>query len=383
MATGGQGRQAEMRVHTRTGGFTIIDNGIFRDTNLSLKARGLLCTMLSLPPDWDYSVRGLIKIINPVSEDGRTPKPIKGQSRDGVYATLKEIEAAGYLVRERERLESGLMGKTIYHIYDCPQTAATADEGRQGRPAAPAVTDKTKARRSQPHTDYPDMARPDTACPDTDKPTQLNTKGESNTELKSITHSINQTPAVSAPDAADEATRMDFDELCRLSLKPVGRGRYESAYRAYRERIGEGYTHPQVIRAYKRYAERYRERNDTPRFAKQLDAWLTQPDGFAWDAGRPQKRKQVALHAEMKMRMDESEREARLRDECARDDPEFAELRGDYARLMSDLAMRIMRRAVSENERERVLEEGKRITAAMQSRFEAWLASKGTAKLAG
>lgn len=65
--------------------YTVIDNAILEDTELSLKAKGMLCLMLSLPDNWDFTISGLTK----KSRDGKS----------SVMATLNELEDAGYFRR--------------------------------------------------------------------------------------------------------------------------------------------------------------------------------------------------------------------------------------------------------------------------------------------
>ena len=67
--------------------FTVLDNGIFKDKELSLKARGLLTTMLSLPDDWNYTIEGLTKILK--------------EGKDSIRGALTELEESGYLVRKK------------------------------------------------------------------------------------------------------------------------------------------------------------------------------------------------------------------------------------------------------------------------------------------
>lgn len=86
--------------------FTVLDNGIFRDKRLSLKARGLLVTMLSLPEEWNYTVEGLSVILK------------EGQSC--IKGVLKELEDGGYLVRKQTREENGYLGKMEYIVYEKP-----------------------------------------------------------------------------------------------------------------------------------------------------------------------------------------------------------------------------------------------------------------------
>lgn len=86
--------------------FTVLDNGIFRNKRLSLKARGLLVTMLSLPEEWNYTVEGLSVILK------------EGQSC--IKGVLKELEDSGYLVRKQTREENGYLGKMEYIVYEKP-----------------------------------------------------------------------------------------------------------------------------------------------------------------------------------------------------------------------------------------------------------------------
>ena len=81
--------------------FTIIRNSIFKDYRLSAKAKGVACQLLSLPPTWDYSVRGLVTLFN----DGEA----------SIRSALSELEEAGYLRREQNR-EEGKFGKSVYII---------------------------------------------------------------------------------------------------------------------------------------------------------------------------------------------------------------------------------------------------------------------------
>lgn len=94
-----------IKKHTTQSGFTIINNSIFMDKNLSLKAKGLLCQLLSLPDNWSFSEMGLTKIVN----DGRA----------SIRSAIKELEDNKYLHRERTR-EGGKLKGTIYHIYETP-----------------------------------------------------------------------------------------------------------------------------------------------------------------------------------------------------------------------------------------------------------------------
>lgn len=86
-------------------GYTVMSNYHFQDKNLSIKAKGLLGLMLSLPKDWDYSINGLVTL----SKDGR----------DSVRATLKELQEAEYVSIERYKDEKGQF-KYKYTVYYLP-----------------------------------------------------------------------------------------------------------------------------------------------------------------------------------------------------------------------------------------------------------------------
>ena len=87
--------------------YTVMGNYHLRDMGLSLKAIGLLSKILSLPEDWDYSLKGLVRIC----KDGQS----------AVDAALHELEKQGYLVRTRDRSGDGRLTGTIYTIYEIPQ----------------------------------------------------------------------------------------------------------------------------------------------------------------------------------------------------------------------------------------------------------------------
>ena len=105
----------------KTKDYTIMANYHFRDKNLSLKAKGLLSMMLSLPDGWGYSVEGLVKL----STDGR----------DSINATLQELEKHGYLKRGRVRDANGKLGQAVYDIFERPITGfPTLEKPTQGKP---------------------------------------------------------------------------------------------------------------------------------------------------------------------------------------------------------------------------------------------------------
>ena len=139
----------------RTKDYTVMSNCHLRDTSLTLKAKGLLSMMLSLPDEWNYTTRGLAAICK--------------EGVDAIGKALKELENAGYIVRRQLRGAGGKISDTEYVIYEQPQ------------------------QRPQPDTDLPDTVKPDTVQPDTENRAELNkdisSKEKTSTDL-SITHSF-------------------------------------------------------------------------------------------------------------------------------------------------------------------------------------------------
>ncbi len=120
----------------KTRDYTVMSNHHLRNAGLSLKSKGLLSMMLSLPEDWNYTTRGLAKICK--------------EGTDSIGSALKELERAGYIVRNRLRDSKGKIVDVEYVIYETPHPPDTG----------------------QPCEDEPDTACPDTENPDMDNPCQ-------------------------------------------------------------------------------------------------------------------------------------------------------------------------------------------------------------------
>ena len=90
----------------KTQNYTVMSNHHLRNMNLSLKAKGLVSLMLSLPPEWDYSVAGLVSICK--------------ESHTSVRSALKELEEQNYLIRERKNSEKGYFVYE-YTLYEIPE----------------------------------------------------------------------------------------------------------------------------------------------------------------------------------------------------------------------------------------------------------------------
>ena len=90
----------------KTKDFTIMSNYHLRDKNLSLKAKGLLSQMLSLPEEWDYTLAGLAHI--------------NKESKDAIRTAILELEKTGYLTRHQTTTEGGRFGCNEYVIRERP-----------------------------------------------------------------------------------------------------------------------------------------------------------------------------------------------------------------------------------------------------------------------
>ena len=140
-------RSDEMAVFRieRTRDYTVMSNHHLRDKALSLKSKGLLSMMLSLPEDWNYTTRGLAKICK--------------EGVDAIGGALRELESAGYIVRHQLRDRQGRISDTEYVIYEQPQ---------------PKAPDTPQPDTASPDTASPDTENPYLADPDTGKPAELN-----------------------------------------------------------------------------------------------------------------------------------------------------------------------------------------------------------------
>ena len=125
-------------------GYTVMSNHHLRNHTLSLKAKGLLSQMLSLPDDWDYTLQGLAQI--------------NKESIDAIREAVRELERAGYIKRSRERDERGCLRGTVYTIYEQPHAEPTPEEPTQEKPMLdlPTLenptqlnTESTKKRKRQ------------------------------------------------------------------------------------------------------------------------------------------------------------------------------------------------------------------------------------------
>lgn len=162
----------------KTRDYTVMANHHLRNAALSLKAKGLLSLMLSLPEDWDYTTKGLARIC----KDGV----------DSICSTVKELEEHGYIIRRRIRNDKGQMTTVEYTILEQPKLPLP----EQGKP-----------KRENPVLGNPTLEKPILENPD-----QLNTKKSS--KQLSNTDALNtelSNPILSNPDKPLPADGMGMD----------------------------------------------------------------------------------------------------------------------------------------------------------------------------
>ena len=178
----------------KTGNFTIMANHHLRDRTLSLKAKGLLSVLLSLPETWEYSVAGLAKILR--------------EGVGSISSGLKELEAAGYVRRRQRRDARGRMADTEYEVYEVPCLHASGAAGgpvenlcKNGAAEPDGAAESPDAGR--PPVDEPSAENPGAENPHAESAPQINTYPEK-TE-KSNKQESNHNPSHPLGEAEDQA----------------------------------------------------------------------------------------------------------------------------------------------------------------------------------
>ena len=192
----------------RTRDYTVMSNYHLKDKGLTLKSKGLLSMILSLPEEWNYTTRGLASICK--------------EGVDAIGSALKELETAGYIVRRQLRGANGRITDTEYIIYEQPQ---------------PKKLDMLPSDVVSPDTE-----NPDTVKPDTEKPAELNIE-KSNTE-KSIIYG-SSTDSIPFRDCAADCLpeRKGRDAMSLTEIE------------SYRELIQENIGYEYLCQQYETYRE--------------------------------------------------------------------------------------------------------------------------------
>lgn len=221
----GQIKMAVCRVD-KTKDYTVMANHHLRNTKLSLKAKGLLSLMLSLPENWDYTIKGLTSIC----KDGI----------DSINATIKELESEGYIKRSRVRNAKGQLTTTEYVIYEQPHFDEDNHNGKSIVDKKQENSANADIASSEPKRENPILESNDTDLPVWEKPIldnpilgkpilenpdQLNTNILSTNKLNTKESNTNSSfiHSTESKDSKGEAEGMnDYEEICkRIDFKKL------------------------------------------------------------------------------------------------------------------------------------------------------------------
>ena len=191
----------------RTQNYTVMSNYHLRDKGLSLKAKGLLSLMLSLPETWDYTLSGLAKI----SLEGK----------DAIRATVVELEKAGYIQRHQTTGKDGKFGSNEYIIREYPASHEPPLEGPSS---------------AQPLSENPSTVPPSAGATLTENPTQI--KKDPVKKDQKITDSVSTEsfPFFSSPPVAAQPSETKGKKRTRRSR--VSKGEMDAYRELIRENIG-------------------------------------------------------------------------------------------------------------------------------------------------
>ena len=193
----------------KTKDYTVMANHHLRNKGLSLKAKGLLSLMLSLPEDWDYTVKGLAYIC----KDGI----------DSINGAIKELETTGYMHRQRVRNDRGQLTTTEYTIREYPQNMGGDTFPAEGLPAQ----------------ESPILENPIQAMPIQEEPHQLNTYLQTiDKSKKDLFNTETSNPYQSNPYGGKKT---GYDEIGCETYEEVKEMVYENIeYRHFKQHGGIG-----------------------------------------------------------------------------------------------------------------------------------------------
>lgn len=196
----------------KTKNYTVMSNHHLTNGRLSLKAKGLLSLMLSLPEEWDYTIKGLATICK--------------EGVDSIGTAIKELEEENYITRHRIRDERGRLLGTEYIIHEVPAEAETLENmdflPKRENPVLDkntnneddCVNENTPKRENpvldkSPKRDFPRLDNPRQEKPEQEKPVQSNTN-ILNTNINKILNNKNNSIHLSQGAVMD---RMDREEV--------------------------------------------------------------------------------------------------------------------------------------------------------------------------
>lgn len=245
---------------SKTKGFTVMSNYHLRDQNLSLKAKGLLSMMLSLPDGWHYNVRGLAAIC----KEGVT----------SISSALKELDQCGY-IRRHQPIVDGKFQEIEYIIYEKPQPKNVEKQANKANARQQTKSDNI----SDPDTGVPcsdstysdssdtDFAYPESPCtenlytvnpdaefPNTDVPHTENRNGYINTNpanTERLNTGENNYPSINHRGIPNQKMDESENEQYEL-LQRIGAQRMTSDFETYREIIQENIDFDMLCTRYDR-----------------------------------------------------------------------------------------------------------------------------------
>ncbi len=220
----GQIKMAVFRIE-KTRDYTVMANHHLRNTKLTLKAKGLLSLMLSLPESWDYTTKGLASIC----KDGI----------DSINSTIKELETEGYIKRSRVRNAKGQLTTTEYIIYEQPHFDKDSHNGKsvvdeKDKNSANADIASFKPKREnpildangtdspvweKPILDNPILEKPVLGKPILENPDQLNTNILSTNKSNTKELNTNYSSFIHSTESIDSKVKNegmnDYEEICK------------------------------------------------------------------------------------------------------------------------------------------------------------------------
>ncbi len=183
----------------KTRDYTVMSNYHLRDKRLSLKAKGLLSQMLSLPEDWDYTLTGL--------------STINRESKDAIRSAIQELEKCGYIERRQTTDKQGKFSGNEYVIHEFP---AEPEESEAEETQEPSL--------ENPLSENPTTGNPSTEKPSSENPTQLNiykqNTNKQNTDpqsTESFLPSQSQTPTDGRTLRAEIRRRIEYETLAETA----------------------------------------------------------------------------------------------------------------------------------------------------------------------
>lgn len=289
-------------MHRGKGSFTHVENTVFFDHALSLKAKGIYCQIRSLEnnPEWVFTIRGFTTLVR----DGV----------DAVTAGIKELEAAGYIIRARKRSGNGRFvtaeEATWVTLDDPAMHAEVAAELKAEGFAVLSEFSREPPANVESEPEAPEegesaggpgkdqivarTGKPVSGKATSGKPAPINYSSDKGPHDDKKPPSC--PPEGGAPDGDDGFVPYRkgefpeaFERLCAMSIKPVASLRFKrDCLAAWERRVAEGFSPEQIVDAYAAYAKSYWLRNgDDPALAKNLARWIEGEGGLSAYSDEP------------------------------------------------------------------------------------------------